>query len=203
GAMAAELGRFLEGRPIRSRRLSVAERIWRWSRRNPALAASSLLASAVTVILAIGSGAAARSYREQRDPGTSAQPGTGGRLHRALAAERRSKAELGRSLVLRARAERFSGRVGRRDAALEALAEAAGIAREVGASPEDLARLRDEVIAALALDDLRPVRTWSGLDPEWQRAAYAVDADRYVLVGDDGTIHVHRLSDRSEIRAVR
>src|SRR5262249_1934827 len=45
GAMAAELGRFLEGRPIRSRRLSVAERVWRWSRRNPALATSSLVAS--------------------------------------------------------------------------------------------------------------------------------------------------------------
>src|SRR5262249_14436157 len=26
--------------------------------------------------------------------------------------------------------------------------------------------------------------------------------DRYVVVGEDGTIHVHRLSDRSEIRAV-
>ncbi len=38
GAMAAELGRYLEGRPIRSRRLSVAERVWRWSRRNPAVA---------------------------------------------------------------------------------------------------------------------------------------------------------------------
>ena len=36
GAMAAELGRFLEGRPIRSRPLSLAERLWRWSRRNPA-----------------------------------------------------------------------------------------------------------------------------------------------------------------------
>src|SRR5262245_57966837 len=51
GAMAAELGRFVEGRPIRSRRPSVAERLWRWSRRNPALAASSLLAAALAAML--------------------------------------------------------------------------------------------------------------------------------------------------------
>ena len=67
GAMAAELGRFLEGRPIRSRRLSLVERLWRWSRRNPALAASSLAAAALAVILVIGSVAAAWTYRQQRD----------------------------------------------------------------------------------------------------------------------------------------
>src|SRR5262249_49573538 len=67
GARAAELGRFLEGRPIRSRPLSLAERIWRGSRRNPALAASSLLASILAVLLVIGSVAAAWSYRQQRD----------------------------------------------------------------------------------------------------------------------------------------
>ena len=68
--------------------------------------------------------------------------------------------------VQQARAVRLSGRPGRRAAALEALTKAAGIAREVGAPPEDLAELRDEVIAALALDDIRPVRTWSGLEPD-------------------------------------
>jgi serine/threonine protein kinase/tetratricopeptide (TPR) repeat protein len=37
--MAAELGRFVEGRPIRSRRIPTSERFWRWCRRNPATAA--------------------------------------------------------------------------------------------------------------------------------------------------------------------
>src|SRR5262249_19876740 len=150
---------------------------------------SSLLASALTILLAIGSVAAAWIYREQRDAVTTAQRDTEASLERALAAERQSKAELGRSGMLRARAERSPGRVGRRDAALEALAEAAGIARDVGAAPEDLARLRDEAIAALALDDLRPVRTDSGLDLGFERAASALEADRYVLVGADGALH--------------
>jgi len=214
--MAKELGRFVEGRPIRSRRVSVPERLWRWSRRNPALAASSLGAAALGVLLVIGSVAEAWIYREQRDAVTTAeqdtaasrdralaaQRDTAASRDRALAAQRQSQAELGRTLVQQARAERLSGRVGRRAAALEALMKAVGIAREVGAPPEDLAELRDEVIAALALDDIQPERTWSGLEPDPRWAAYAIEADRFVLVGQDGTIHVHRLSDRSEIKAV-
>ena len=202
GAMAAELGRFLEGRPIRSRRLSIAERLWRWSRRNPASAASSLVAAALAVLLVIGSVAAAWIYRKQRDTVTTAQRDTADSRDRALAAQRQSQAELGRTLVQQARAERLSGRVGRRAAALEALMKAVGIAREVGAPHEDLAELRNEVIAALALDDIQPERTWSGLEPDPRWAAYAIEADRFVLLGQDGTIHVHRLSDRSEIKAV-
>jgi serine/threonine protein kinase/WD40 repeat protein len=202
GAMAAELGRFVEGRPIRSRRLSVGERVWRWSRRNPGLAGLSLVASILATILVVGSVAAAWIYREQRDAVTWAKRDTEASRDRALGARRESRAELGRSLLQQARAERISGRPGRRAAALEVLTRAAGIAREVGAPPEDLARLRDEAIAALALDDLRPVRTWSGLEWDGRITAFAPEADRYVMVGEGGTIHVHRLTDRSEIKVV-
>jgi serine/threonine protein kinase/WD40 repeat protein len=214
--LSRELGRFLEGRPIRSRPLSLAERLWRWSRRNPALAASSLVAAALAVLLVIGSVAAAWIYREQRNAVTTAQRDTAASRDRALvaqrdttasrdralAAQRQSQAELGRTLVQQARAERLSGRVGRRAGALDALTKAVGIAREVDAPPENLAELRDEVIAALALDDIQRERTWSGLEPDPRLAAYAIEADRFVLVGQDGTIHVHRLSDRSLIKAV-
>jgi serine/threonine protein kinase len=64
--MARELGRFVESRPIRSRRVSLAERVWRWSQRNPAVAALALLAG-LMIILAIGSTTAAWTFREQRD----------------------------------------------------------------------------------------------------------------------------------------
>lgn len=42
GQMADELQRYLEGRPITTRPVSVFERCWRWSRRNPVLAGMSI-----------------------------------------------------------------------------------------------------------------------------------------------------------------
>ena len=48
-AMAEDLRRFVEDRPIRARRISPMERAWRWCRRNKGLAASIGLAAAAMV----------------------------------------------------------------------------------------------------------------------------------------------------------
>jgi serine/threonine protein kinase/predicted Zn-dependent protease len=48
--LAEDLARFLEGRPVRARRVSVAERLVKWARRRPAVAA--LLLSSVAFLLA-------------------------------------------------------------------------------------------------------------------------------------------------------
>ena len=65
--LAAELRRFLENRPIRSRPISASERLWRWCKRNPAVAALTALAAALTVFIAIGSTVAAWTYYGQRN----------------------------------------------------------------------------------------------------------------------------------------
>ncbi len=54
-----DLRRFLEGRPIRARRTSAAERMWRWCRRNKAVAG---LLAAVFVLLAAMAGVASVGY---------------------------------------------------------------------------------------------------------------------------------------------
>jgi len=51
-ALAADLRRFIEDRPIRARRVSSIERAWRWCRRNPALSATSTLAALLLVAVA-------------------------------------------------------------------------------------------------------------------------------------------------------
>ena len=66
-AAAAELGdelrRYLESRPIRSRPVGPVERLWRWCKRSPGLAAAALL----TTILAISMTIAAWIFYHQRD----------------------------------------------------------------------------------------------------------------------------------------
>jgi serine/threonine protein kinase len=51
-ALADDLRRFLEGRPIAARPVGVAERLWLWGRRSPKLAAVSTLLTA-TVLIAV------------------------------------------------------------------------------------------------------------------------------------------------------
>jgi serine/threonine protein kinase/WD40 repeat protein len=186
--LARELLRFIDGRPIRSRRVSVPERLWRWSCRNPVVAMLVLLAATLTTVLAIGSTAAAWQFRQQRDA--------------VRTEESRTRSELGRSLLLQARAARYSSQPGRRSDALETLRNAARIAHEVGAPPDHFANLRDEAIAAMALADDRPTRTWTGLNVTNYTAAFSIAADRYVILGEDGSISVHQLSNGSLVRVV-
>ncbi|HNQ22538.1 MAG TPA: serine/threonine-protein kinase [Phycisphaerae bacterium] len=57
-ALAADLRRFLEDRPILARRASLPEQLWRWSRRNPALATLSGTAAVLLIaVAAIATGA--------------------------------------------------------------------------------------------------------------------------------------------------
>jgi WD40 repeat protein/serine/threonine protein kinase/tetratricopeptide (TPR) repeat protein len=73
GALAEDLDRFLAGRPIRARRVSPWEQAWRWSRRNPGLAA---LSAALLLALAGGTIAAsllaARATSQARKAGLEA-----------------------------------------------------------------------------------------------------------------------------------
>ncbi|QEH31955.1 Serine/threonine-protein kinase pkn5 [Aquisphaera giovannonii] len=74
--MADDLQRFLDGRPIRARRVSPSERLYRWARRNPALAASLGLAAVLLVGTTIGAVVGMARFRtiarEARDAASAA-----------------------------------------------------------------------------------------------------------------------------------
>ena len=180
GQMAEDLRRFLADRPIRARRASSWERAWRWARRNPAVAA--LLAAVVTLSVAIAAGASASRAR-LADSAESLRTS----LKRVEHAERTARERLRESLVAQARAWRWSGLAGRRSRSLDALAEAAGIRPD----PE----LRDEVIAALALVDLRPLREWDGHTTPGQGVAFDPPLARYAVGDADGGVSVRRAAD--------
>ena len=82
-ALADELRRFLDGRPIQTRRSSAVERSWRWCRRNP----WPTVAAVLLTIVAIGSTASAWMFRIEE-----------ARTEKAL----REKADAEREAMLRA-----------------------------------------------------------------------------------------------------
>ncbi len=65
--LAAELRRFLENRPIRSRPISAPERLWRSCKRNPVVAALTAVAAFLTLFVAIGASVTAWIFRVQRN----------------------------------------------------------------------------------------------------------------------------------------
>jgi WD40 repeat protein len=93
-ALADDLRRFIEGRPIRARRVSLAERAWRWCRRNPWLAgALGSSAAALVAVAAISLAYAAEQAAAKRQIGglaaeLEASLGVSGRRLTALAHER-------------------------------------------------------------------------------------------------------------------
>ena len=185
GELGDELRRFVEGRPIRSRPVSVAERFWRWCKREPILAGASIAAALLTIVLAVGSTWAAFVYR--------------GQVALTRRAEVETRKNLFESLVAQARGTRISRRQGQRFDSLKALRKAAGIARELELSPDDFERLRDEAIACLALPDLEPTGQVFIRPPGVITEAFDPGMTRSAWRFRDGTISVRRIPDGGEI----
>jgi len=181
--LAAELRRFLENRPIRSRPISASERLWRWGKRNPGLAALIALAATLTTITTIVSSVAAWTYKAS--------------LVRAKHAEREARLAMGQSLVSEGAALQRTGLIGQRFESLERLAKAAQV---LGADPEcgkRLPEIRNLAIAALGLTDLRLRRDHDLGDV----FGTGVDAafERYAVAEKSGEIVVRRLDDDREL----
>jgi hypothetical protein len=76
--LAADLGHFLAGEPIQARPVGRGERLWRWCRRNPWLAA--LTAIAATLLVAAAISATVAAHRGHMQPGVQprqSSPGFG------------------------------------------------------------------------------------------------------------------------------
>jgi serine/threonine protein kinase/WD40 repeat protein len=191
-ALAEELRRYLEGRPIEARRSTRAERSWRWCRRNPGLAAASITAASLLTIVAIGSTLAAWKFRRDSLRIQDAERATGANLLD-------SRMNLFESLVAQAQARRFSHREGQRFASLDALDRASKIARELNLTPDHFDRLRHEAIACMALPDLRATGRVIHRPPGVHFVAFDRTMTRYALRFRDGTIRIHRVADGAEI----
>lgn len=186
-ALAADLDRWLNQEPITARPVSTFERVVKWTRRRPAPAAL-VVVSFAAVCAYVGQALfnEARFLRE-RDAAIDA------RL-RVEVAERETVQKLWQSYLSQARANRWSGRAGRRFESLSVLAKAA----EIRPSLE----LRNEAIACMALADLRVAHAWKGRPPG--TALASVDQRFELLARGDkqGGISVRRVSDDAELASL-
>jgi eukaryotic-like serine/threonine-protein kinase len=202
--LAAELRRFLEHRPIRSRPISAPERLWRSCKRNPAVAALTALAACLTVFVAIGASVAAWIFRDDRNELRLEQGRTTASLaraqraeHDAQRAEHEARLALGQSLVSEGATLARTGLLGQRFDSLDRLKEAA---RLFSADPEGRKRLpeiRNLAITALALPDLRPRSEHAYGVPY----GLGVDHDlkRYAVVDRAGELVVRSMDDNREL----
>jgi hypothetical protein len=130
-ALADELDRWLRGEPIRARPSTRRERLLKWVRRRPAVAALVALACASALVLGTGSLLFTIQLREQRD--------------QAVANLRQGRFE-------QARAERLAGNRWR---ALELLGEVRQMATSDGAAGTGPVALREQAIHAITTPGAR------------------------------------------------
>jgi serine/threonine protein kinase/WD40 repeat protein len=197
--LADDLRRFLDDHPIRARRPTLRQRARKWARRHPGVVWTATGAWAVGVlVLAASTWLVAR----QRDAALNnlrraerAEAEANQNLAKARRADREKTEKLGQAKLAQAQAGRWSGRAGRVFDSLQALAEAARIARSLNLPREHLLKLRNEAIACLALPDLRPIKEWERFTPGRAGAALDPRGQRYTTSDDRGNITLRHMAD--------
>jgi serine/threonine protein kinase len=173
--MAEDLRRFLADEPIKARRLSAVERVVRWCRRRPAVAALLGVIALLLVVMTVG---------------------TLVKNAELTAANVAARVRLWESLRDRAQALRMSRRPGQRVESLKSIQEALQLPLPPGHS---LAELRTEAIAALAIPDLELLQEWEGFPAGSVALAFDGQMERYARLARDGTVSVRRVRDDTEI----
>jgi WD40 repeat protein/Tfp pilus assembly protein PilF len=184
-ALADDLTRFGEGRPVQARPVGAAGRVGRWARRNPALAGMTAVVAGLLLVVAVG--ASLLSLRLI------------GALGRTRSAEQETKRRLLDSLLAQARAVHRGRRSGQRFESLKLLDQATELARGLDLLPETRAELRKVAIAALAVPDLYPVQTWDGFPPGSLRVAFDERLEVYARTDDRGNCIVRRVAGNVQV----
>jgi serine/threonine protein kinase/WD40 repeat protein/tetratricopeptide (TPR) repeat protein len=206
-SLALDLGRYLADEPVQACPPSAAYRFRKFARRNKAvftttaLIALALVAGMVVSIWqairakeAEGVARAAEMLAEQRLGAEKRQ------RQRAVEAELQGKHRLFEAKRSEAMASRYSGRPGQRYASLQALTEAAQLARELQLGEDQFRQLSDEAIACMALADVQPVNEWLGLsDGDDDLPAFDANLEHYARSDLRGNISVCRVGDSREL----
>lgn len=192
--LAADLQRFVSDRPVHARRVSVFEKVYRWTRRHPARAA---LISCLVLICAIVSGGSIYladiqhrhmlDLKQENVRVVEAKNVAESALEDAKRASRASQGHLYWSYLRQAQANQSSGRQGQNIDSLLAVRSAAKAVEKLRLSPTKVegrhVDLRGAAIAAMTKWDVKSLHTWKAND-EWTTAV-AVDFVNHRIAQSD------------------
>lgn len=154
--LAQDLRCFLENRPILARQSGTFDQVWKWGRRNPAVASLIAISTGLLLLLTVGLWVSSiiRAERDeavrQRELAQQARDENAKLLNRALIAEKESRV---REHLAKATTIQRSGKEGQRHASLEELR----IAAKYEPSEPLQRELTDTAISAFQLLDLQPI----------------------------------------------
>jgi WD40 repeat protein len=210
GELAADLRRFGENRPVQARRVSLAERWWRWCRRNPVIAGLSTTVLLLLVLVAVVASAGYVREASLRSDAVRAQ-------ERAQEAEAEAHGEAERALRLadderRARADEHRARQEARRNLYVANLRLGQQAWERGQIDTMVKLLEEADQRQPGDDDLRgfewhylwnlghpEVPRFKGLSSRIQNVAFSSDGHRLATCYEEGTVKVWEVDSRKEL----
>jgi WD40 repeat protein len=191
-ALADDLRRFQAGEPIAARPVGPLGRTWRWSRRNPGWAA--MLASLAALVLIIIIGTTLGMARLQTALNTSER-----NLDRATQAEKDTQRQVFDARLEQAQSNHRSRRSGQRFATLDVVRQAVQQGRKVNVPAAELDELRNIAIAALAMPDAYPAKSWDGFPPGSHWMDFDDTLTIYARTDDKGNCDICRRTGGGEV----
>ena len=198
-ALADDLRRYQEGRPVTARPVGQLARTWRWCQRNRAVAAMMASVVLLLTVIAVGGIVMSLNLNVALDDARNKKADAEAAGKQAQAERRMAQLREADALVGQVHGIRYSRRPGQRFEALAALKQAADIGHELGQPPEWFDRLRNEAIGALALPNIHITQTWDGFPPGTGNADVSDDFELYARTDRQGECWVQRINDNSEV----
>jgi WD40 repeat protein len=185
GELAADLRRFQRGEPIVARPIGAANRLVRWCRRKPLVAA--LVGGLAASLIVIAAGATVMSLR------------LGDALDRANAFNRASQRSLWQAHMEAVGSGRRNHEAGQRFESLVSLTKAVTIAREQRLDEHATRAMRSEAIACLGLADFDVIDEWTVPDDLADARAFVFDGGLTTMswIAGGGDIVVRSLDRES------
>ncbi len=189
---AADVQRYLNDEPVQACPPTAGYRFRKFVRRH-----RRSLATVGLLVLTLTTGTVVSAWQAIR--ATEANGLTRAQLRQTEEAHEKATRRLYEARLAQAKAGSLSRRPGQRLDSLDALVEAAKVARDLNLPDERLLERRNAVIACLALPDLRLARQWPG----WPAGSDHVDFDgkleHYARADTQGAVSVRRVADDAEI----